>query len=81
MIGSYILKATPMPSPFPGMDPFLEAHWGDVHTSLAVAIRNDLQHRLPDSLVARVEESVLLEVVAFESVVIPVLLRVPAISN
>ena len=20
-----------MPSPFPGMDPFLEAHWGDVH--------------------------------------------------
>ncbi len=52
-----------MLSPFPGMDPFLEAHWGDVHTSLAVAIRNDLQRRLPDSLVARIEESVLLEAV------------------
>ncbi len=20
-----------MPSPFPGMDPYLEAHWGDIH--------------------------------------------------
>ena len=25
-----------MPSPFPGMDPYLEAHWGDVHTRLIV---------------------------------------------
>jgi len=23
-----------MPSPFPGMDPYLEAHWGDIHTRL-----------------------------------------------
>lgn len=29
-----------MPSPFPGMDPYLEAHWGDVHTSLATYARD-----------------------------------------
>lgn len=27
-----------MKSPFPGMDPYLEQHWGDVHTSLMVEI-------------------------------------------
>jgi Protein of unknown function (DUF4058) len=50
-----------MPSPFPGMDPYLEAHWRDVHTALIIYTRDALQGRLPDSLRARVEERVLLE--------------------
>ena len=52
-----------MPSPFPGMDPFLEAHWGDVHTTLAASIRSALRAQLPAGLVARIEERVLLEIV------------------
>ena len=50
-----------MPSPFPGMDPYLEAHWRDVHASLIIYARDALQGVLPRSLRARVEESVLLE--------------------
>ncbi len=49
-----------MPSPFPGMDPFLEAHWGDVQTRLAVSFAVNLRKQLPGGLVARVEESVVL---------------------
>jgi len=45
-----------MPSPFPGVDPYLEEHWGDLHTSLSVYARNQLQKVLPPDLVARVEE-------------------------
>ena len=50
-----------MPSPFPGMDPYLEAHWRDVHASLIIYARDALQCLLPGPLRARVEESVLLE--------------------
>src|SRR5882672_3901382 len=50
-----------MASPFPGMDPYLEAHWRDVHASLIIYARDALQGVLPGSLRARVEESVLLE--------------------
>ena len=50
-----------MPSPFPGMDPYLEAHWRDVHTTLVVYIRDALQDALPPQLRARVEERVVLE--------------------
>lgn len=46
-----------MKSPFPGMDPFLEAYWPDVHTSLMTYLRNVLQPLLPDGLFARIEES------------------------
>lgn len=46
-----------MKSPFPGMDPYLEAHWGDIHTSLMVYARNQLNEQLPGDLQARVEES------------------------
>ncbi len=49
-----------MPSPFPGMDPFLEAHWGDVHSRLSVYACDILQPRLPGDLVASVEEYVVL---------------------
>src|SRR3954449_83472 len=50
-----------MPSPFPGMDPYLEAHWRDVQAGLIIYTRDALQGVLPGSLRARVEESVLLE--------------------
>src|SRR5437899_4115826 len=49
-----------MPSPFPGMDPYLEKHWGDVHTSLVTYARNQLQKVLPKDLRARVEERVVI---------------------
>lgn len=45
-------------SPFPGMDPWLETHWRDVHSSLMVYARDALQDQLPGDLLARVEEGV-----------------------
>jgi hypothetical protein len=50
-----------MKSPFPGMDPYLEQHWLDVHSSLVIYARDQLQGGLPRDLVARVEERVYLE--------------------
>ncbi len=47
-----------MPSPYPGMDPYLEAHWGDIHQSLIIYARDTLQAQLPKALRARVEERV-----------------------
>lgn len=45
-----------MKSPFPGMDPYLEPRWSDVHLSLAVYTRNTLNRLLPPGLLARSEE-------------------------
>ncbi len=50
-----------MASPFPGMDPYLEAHWGDVHQTFAIYARNALQGQLPSDLRARTEERVYVE--------------------
>lgn len=50
-----------MPGPFPGMDPWLEQHWGDVHTSFVTYCRDRMQAALPRDLRARVEERVFLE--------------------
>jgi hypothetical protein len=50
-----------MKSPFPGMDPYLETRWGDVHTSLCAYVRELLQPKLPPGLRARAEERVLFE--------------------
>ena len=47
-----------MKNPFPGMNPYLERHWGDVHTTLMVYIRDQINEQLPGDLEARVEESV-----------------------
>ena len=47
-----------MKSPFPGMDPYLEAHWGDVHTSLMTYARDLLRPQLPGDLKVRVEERI-----------------------
>jgi hypothetical protein len=43
------------------MDPYLEAHWRDVHARLIIYTSDALQAVLPGSLRARVEERVLLE--------------------
>ena len=43
------------------MDPYLEPHWLDVHTSLETSARNALNERLPDHLVARAEERIAIE--------------------
>ena len=52
-----------MPSPFPGMDPYLEhpAHWPGVHHELISQIRAALQPQLRPRYVAMVEERVFLE--------------------
>lgn len=44
------------------MDPFLENHWGDVHTRLTTYAADQLQPRLPAGLAARIEEFVHLDV-------------------
>ena len=45
-------------SPFPGMDPFLEQCWRDVHHSLITYSRDHIQSQLPRELRARMEERV-----------------------
>ena len=50
-----------MKSPFPGMDPYLEQFWRDVHQRLIVYSCDALQSSLPDQLRARVEERVFVE--------------------
>ncbi len=41
-------------SPFPGMDPYLEARWADVHPALNVYVSEAIQRSLPLPLRARV---------------------------
>jgi len=48
-------------SPFPGMDPYLESHWGDIHQRIITYSSDALQRALPDDLLARVEERVYVE--------------------
>lgn len=50
-----------MPSPFPGMDPYLEQFWRDIHARLIIYAADQLQTRLPPGLRARVEERVFVE--------------------
>jgi Protein of unknown function (DUF4058) len=44
-----------MKSPFPGMDPFLESRWSDVHSTLIACAREVINRLLPPGLVARTE--------------------------
>jgi len=50
-----------MRSPFPGMDPYLESFWRDVHHGLITYARDQIQPRLPRDLRARIEERVFVE--------------------
>lgn len=49
-----------MPSPFPGMDPYLEdpAFWPDFHLEFIGAVRNALRQRLPANYEARLNEQI-----------------------
>ena len=48
-------------SPFPGMDPYLEARWDDVHATLISYFREALQEVLPDELAARIEQRLVIQ--------------------
>ena len=52
-----------MPSPFPGMDPYLEAqaNWQDFHAGLMTYLRDQVAEALPEDYVARMEQQVRLE--------------------
>src|SRR4029079_7921128 len=54
-----------MKSPFPGMDPFIEARglWSDFHDSLIVELRRTLNATLPPRYEALVEERTYIDVV------------------
>ena len=45
-----------MPSPFPGMDPWMEQQWGDAHHTLITFAREQIRPLLPPDLRARVDE-------------------------
>lgn len=45
-----------MKNPFPGMNPWLEAYWRDVHARLLVYATEELSAELPPGLHARVDE-------------------------
>src|SRR5262249_17288735 len=47
-----------MKSPFPGMDPYIEACglWGDFHSSLIVAIKNGLAEAAPEHYLVGTQE-------------------------
>ena len=57
-----------MKSPFPGMDPYLEQYWRDVHASLVLYARNQLQPQLGSTLRARVEERVVVDSVGDDQI-------------
>ena len=50
-----------MPSPFPGMDPYLESptHWSDFHATFTLTWREAINNALPANYVARINELVL----------------------
>lgn len=48
-------------SPFPGMDPYLESDWLDVHTRLVNLICDQIQEQLPQDLCARMESRIFVD--------------------
>jgi hypothetical protein len=48
-------------SPFPGMDPYMESRWADIHARLVVYASNQLNSQLPGDLSARIEETLTVE--------------------
>src|SRR5437660_821113 len=68
-----LLKNLPrnMKSPFPGMDPYLEQHWGDVHLNLISFAEGLLNEHLPRDLRARAQERILVELPSEDRVYYP----------
>jgi len=52
-----------MPSPFPGMDPYLEGptHWSDFHFEYVGELRAKINQLLPEPYAARLGEHVVVE--------------------
>lgn len=50
-----------MRGPFPGMDPYLEKHWRDVHARLVHDACNAIQGQLASDLRARIDERLIVE--------------------
>lgn len=50
-----------MKSPFPGMDPYLEDYWSDVHSRLATYSCDYLNRQMPRGMRARIQESIAVE--------------------
>ncbi len=48
-------------NPFPGMNPYLQQHWSDVHATLLTYIREALSGELPEDLSSRTEEHIAVE--------------------
>src|SRR3954471_1069598 len=49
-----------MPSPFPGMDPYLESptHWSDFHARFVSSLADAINDRVPGNYIARIGEHV-----------------------
>lgn len=61
-----------MPSPFPGMDPYIEmSSWGGFHSNLAVELQRRINPLVTPRYVARVEERVYLESQYPERAIVP----------
>lgn len=60
-----------MKSPFPGMDPYLEQHWGDVHLNLISFAEGMLNEYLPRDLRARAQERILVDLPSEDRVYYP----------
>ena len=61
------IEAVTMPSPFPGMDPFLESQeWEDFHTTFNTVLRERLGPSLEPDYLVRVERRVYVEAVGGE---------------
>ena len=50
-----------MKYPFPGINPWMEPYWADIHVSLIGYLRDQLAERLPEDLVARAEQQLVIE--------------------
>ena len=51
-----------MKSPFPGMDPYLETRWPDVHSRLNIYASDTLSQSLPPGLLTRCEERAIVSI-------------------
>jgi hypothetical protein len=58
------MEPTMTKSPFPGMDPYLEQVWRDVHQKLCVYACDDIQSQLGAGMHARVDERLVIELPA-----------------
>ncbi|MCA9049833.1 MAG: DUF4058 family protein [Planctomycetaceae bacterium] len=58
-------------SPFPGMDPYLEQFWGDVHSRFVVYMADQINDQLPGDLQARVEEGLMVDTETYSRRIYP----------